>query len=133
MLAHKLRPPLFLACTPHGYHNTGTIRDELQAAGFVQVAIDTVEWRSWRPSPWHPAIGFCQGTPLHLKISRLVTRAGSARRPTLLLARLLHGSVMVRSRAECRPTSSSRYDERLSGYLRHKMRADDFERLRRTR
>ncbi len=72
MLAHELRPPPFLARTPHGYHDTGTIRDELQAAGFVQVAIDTVEWRSWRPSPWHPAIGFCQGTPLRLEIEAWV-------------------------------------------------------------
>lgn len=61
-------PPLFLARTPHGYHDADTILDELRAAGFAQVAIETVERRSWAPSPRHPAIGFCQGTPLRLEI-----------------------------------------------------------------
>ncbi len=61
-------PPLFLARTPHGYHDTGVIFDELQTAGFAQVVIETVERRSWAPSPRHPAIGFCQGSPLRLEI-----------------------------------------------------------------
>jgi SAM-dependent methyltransferase len=60
--------PLFLARTPHGYHDTDRMRSELMAAGFVQVAIETVERCSWTPSPRHPAIGFCQGTPLRLEI-----------------------------------------------------------------
>ena len=61
-------PPLFLARPPHGYHDADAILDELRAAGFAQVAIETVERRSWAPSPRHPAIGFCQGTPLRLEI-----------------------------------------------------------------
>jgi len=61
-------PPLFLARTPHGYHDADAILDELRAAGFAQVAIETVERRGWAPSPRHPAIGFCQGTPLRLEI-----------------------------------------------------------------
>jgi ubiquinone/menaquinone biosynthesis C-methylase UbiE len=61
-------PPRFLARTPHGYHNADTILDELRAAGFAQVAIETVERRSWAPSPRHPAVGFCQGSPLRMEI-----------------------------------------------------------------
>lgn len=61
-------PPRFLARTPHGYHNPTTIRDDVQAAGFKQIEIDTVERRSRAPSPRDPAIGFCQGTPLRNEI-----------------------------------------------------------------
>lgn len=61
-------PPLFLARTPYGYHDTGTILDELRAAGFAEVAIETLERRSRAPSPRHPAVGFCQGTPLRIGI-----------------------------------------------------------------
>jgi SAM-dependent methyltransferase len=61
-------PPLFLTRTPHGYHDTGMIIDELRAAGFAQVAIETVERRSWAASPRHPAVGFCQGSPLRSEI-----------------------------------------------------------------
>jgi len=61
-------PPLFLARTPHGYHDADAILDELRAAGFARVAIETVERRGRAPSPRHPAIGFCQGTPLRLEI-----------------------------------------------------------------
>jgi ubiquinone/menaquinone biosynthesis C-methylase UbiE len=61
-------PPRFLARTPHGYHDLATIRDDVQAAGFKQIAIDTVERRSRAPSPRDPAVGFCQGTPLRNEI-----------------------------------------------------------------
>jgi ubiquinone/menaquinone biosynthesis C-methylase UbiE len=61
-------PPRFLARTPHGYHDPTTIRDDVQAAGFKQIAIDTVERRSRAPSPRDPAVGFCQGTPLRNEI-----------------------------------------------------------------
>jgi ubiquinone/menaquinone biosynthesis C-methylase UbiE len=61
-------PPRFLARTPHGYHDTTTIRDDVRAAGFTHIEIDTIERRSRAPSPRHPAIGFCQGTPLRNEI-----------------------------------------------------------------
>jgi ubiquinone/menaquinone biosynthesis C-methylase UbiE len=61
-------PPRFLARTPHGYHDPTTIRDDVQAAGFKQIAIETLERRSRAPSPRDPAIGFCQGTPLRNEI-----------------------------------------------------------------
>lgn len=61
-------PPRFLARTPHGYHDTAVIRDELAAAGFTDIAIETVRETSRAPSPRHPAIAYCQGTPLRNEI-----------------------------------------------------------------
>jgi ubiquinone/menaquinone biosynthesis C-methylase UbiE len=61
-------PPRFMARTPHGYHDVEKIREELTAAGFADVSIDTLDARSKAPSPRHPAIAYCQGTPLHNEI-----------------------------------------------------------------
>ena len=61
-------PPRFLARVPYGYHDADAIIDELRAAGFVEVAVETVARRGWAPSPLHPAVGFCQGTPLRAEI-----------------------------------------------------------------
>ena len=35
-------PPLFLARTPYGYHDTGRIAEELSKAGFTSISIETV-------------------------------------------------------------------------------------------
>jgi SAM-dependent methyltransferase len=61
-------PPLFLARTPHGYHNKEVILDDLRSAGFVDITVDTVARRSVAPSCRDPAIGYCQGTPLRNEI-----------------------------------------------------------------
>lgn len=61
-------PPLFLARTPHGHGDTGVIRAELEAAGFGGIDIETVTGASRAPSPRHPALGYCQGTPLRNEI-----------------------------------------------------------------
>jgi ubiquinone/menaquinone biosynthesis C-methylase UbiE len=61
-------PPRFLARTPHGYHDTSQIRDELRAAGFGEISIDAVDERSKAPSPREPAVAYCQGTPLRNEI-----------------------------------------------------------------
>jgi ubiquinone/menaquinone biosynthesis C-methylase UbiE len=61
-------PPRFLARTPHGYHDINLIRDELNEAGFSQIEITTIKQTSSAPSPRHPAIGYCQGTPLRSEI-----------------------------------------------------------------
>jgi SAM-dependent methyltransferase len=62
-------PPGFLARIPHGYHDTDLIRHELDAAGFsVSSSIDSLDARSRATSCTHPAIGFCQGTPLRNEI-----------------------------------------------------------------
>ena len=61
-------PPRFLARVPHGYHDADAIIDELRAAGFVEVAVETVARRGRAPSPLHAAVGLCQGTPLRAEI-----------------------------------------------------------------
>jgi ubiquinone/menaquinone biosynthesis C-methylase UbiE len=61
-------PPSFLARTPHGYHDVELIREELGKAGFAEVSITTLEETSSAPSPRHPAIAYCQGTPLRNEI-----------------------------------------------------------------
>jgi SAM-dependent methyltransferase len=61
-------PPRFLARTPHGYHDTVLIRGELAKAGFSRVAIETRAEQSRASSPRHPAVAYCQGTPLRSEI-----------------------------------------------------------------
>ncbi len=61
-------PPRFLARTPHGYHDVNVIRDELEKAGFSRFEVTTIEKISSAPSPRHPAIAYCQGTPLRNEI-----------------------------------------------------------------
>ena len=61
-------PPRFLARTPHGYHDTDLIRRQVAEAGFSDIAIDAVEHRSRAPTPRHPAVAYCQGTPLRNEI-----------------------------------------------------------------
>jgi len=61
-------PPLFLARTPHGYHDKELILDELRSAGFTDITLDTVTRRSVAASCRDPAVGYCQGTPLRNEI-----------------------------------------------------------------
>jgi len=61
-------PPLFMARTPHGYHDPAAIRAQLDEAGFAAVEIDAVEERSRAASARDVAIAYCQGTPLHNEI-----------------------------------------------------------------
>jgi ubiquinone/menaquinone biosynthesis C-methylase UbiE len=72
-------PPRFLARTPHGYHDTDLVRSDLERAGFSSVMIETRAEQSRAPSPRHPAVGFCQGTPLRNEIeSRDATKLEAA-------------------------------------------------------
>jgi ubiquinone/menaquinone biosynthesis C-methylase UbiE len=61
-------PPVFLARTPHGYHEKEAIVAELRSAGFVNITVETLTRRSVAPSCRDPAIGYCQGTPLRNEI-----------------------------------------------------------------
>ncbi len=61
-------PPRFLARTPHGHHDVGRIREDLEAAGFADISVDAVGATSKAASPRHAAVGFCQGTPLRNEI-----------------------------------------------------------------
>ncbi|MBZ9600534.1 class I SAM-dependent methyltransferase [Phyllobacterium chamaecytisi] len=75
-------PPRFMARTPHGYWDQKAIRDELSAAGFRSIAIETLEKSSRANSARDAAIAFCQGTPLRNEIE--------ARSPTGLEATTEH-------------------------------------------
>ncbi len=73
-------PPRFLARTPHGYHDRAKIEADLRAGGFATAArIDTIAARSTAASARHPAIAYCQGTPLRSEIeARDPARLGEA-------------------------------------------------------
>ena len=88
-------PPRFLARTPHGYHDTALIRSELEKAGFSRVAIETKAEQSRASSPRHPAIAYCQGTPLAMK-SRPETRENWRLQPTTPRPRLRTDMATVR-------------------------------------
>ena len=61
-------PPRFLARIPHGYHDQQAVIAELRSAGFTNAAVETLTRRCVAPTCRHPAIGFCQGTPLRNEI-----------------------------------------------------------------
>jgi len=61
-------PPLFMARTPHGYHDVARIRDELSAGGFGNISIETVDHISKAKSARDVAVAYCQGTPLRNEI-----------------------------------------------------------------
>lgn len=71
-------PPRFLARTPHGYYDHGSIARDLARGGFTaRPRFETVAARSRTKSFEIPAIAYCQGTPLRNEIeardaSRLV-------------------------------------------------------------
>jgi SAM-dependent methyltransferase len=61
-------PPVFLARTPHGFHDPEKIQRGLKQAGFSEITWETVTRRSRAESPRDPAMGYCQGTPLRGEI-----------------------------------------------------------------
>jgi ubiquinone/menaquinone biosynthesis C-methylase UbiE len=61
-------PPRFMARIPHGYHDVKTILEELTAAGFAKISVESVDHKSRASSARHPAIAYCQGTPLRNEI-----------------------------------------------------------------
>lgn len=73
-------PPRFLARTPHGYYDRGTIEHDLAKGGFTaSPEIVTLAARSRATSPQIPAIAYCQGTPLRNEIeARDAVRLGEA-------------------------------------------------------
>ena len=73
-------PPRFLARTPHGYYDHGTIMQDLANGGFTgPPEIITLAARSRAASCQIPAIAYCQGTPLRNEIeARDASRLGEA-------------------------------------------------------
>ena len=62
-------PPLFLARTPHGYHDEATIQADLAGGGFdTSVGFEALEARSRAVSCDVAALAYCQGTPLRDEI-----------------------------------------------------------------
>jgi ubiquinone/menaquinone biosynthesis C-methylase UbiE len=61
-------PPRFMERTPHGYHDAGTIRQDLLAAGFQAIMIEAVSRTSRARSAQEVAVAYCQGTPLRGEI-----------------------------------------------------------------
>ncbi|TMK50108.1 MAG: methyltransferase domain-containing protein [Alphaproteobacteria bacterium] len=61
-------PPLFMARTPHGYHDVAKIREELIAAGFAGISVETIDHTSRTSTPRDAAVAYCQGTPLRSEI-----------------------------------------------------------------
>jgi ubiquinone/menaquinone biosynthesis C-methylase UbiE len=60
-------PPSFLDRVPFGYHDTARIETDLRAAGFTDIAAETVAMAS-RVDAGDAAVGLCQGTPLRAEI-----------------------------------------------------------------
>ncbi|WP_428646533.1 class I SAM-dependent methyltransferase [Roseibium sp.] len=70
-------PPLFLARTPHGYNDVREIEADLRAAGFDDISIETITETSSAPTARHPAVAYCEGTPLRNEIeARDASRLG---------------------------------------------------------
>ena len=65
---YPANPPNFLARTPHGHHDKSLLERLLREAGFSRIEIDTVTKTAKAPSASHPAIGYCQGTPMRGEI-----------------------------------------------------------------
>ncbi len=85
-------PPQFATRTPHGYYDKDRIQQDLRAAGFSQIALDTVQLRSRAPSCYDPAIGFCQGTPLRNEIeARSPNRLAEATESAAAVVRMRFG------------------------------------------
>lgn len=61
-------PPMFLARTPHGHHDTASLEAQLRAAEFATVRTETIARESESPSAQSVAIGYCQGTPMRSEI-----------------------------------------------------------------
>jgi ubiquinone/menaquinone biosynthesis C-methylase UbiE len=61
-------PPGFFARVPHSYHDVDMIREELTAAGFAEIVIETVAKNGEAASPLDAALAYCQGSPLRNEI-----------------------------------------------------------------
>lgn len=61
-------PPLFLARTPHGHHDTAALEALLRAAGFSTTNVESLTRESKAADALSVATGYCQGTPMRGEI-----------------------------------------------------------------
>ena len=73
-------PPSFFERVPFGYHDKARIEADLRAAGFTDIAAETVEKTS-RVVARDAATGLCQGTPLRAEIEERGPARRGGRRP----------------------------------------------------
>jgi ubiquinone/menaquinone biosynthesis C-methylase UbiE len=95
-------PPLFMARTPHGYYDAARIKEELGAAGFASITVETRVDTSTASSARDAAIAYCQGTPLRNEIeARDASRLEEATQAAadLLARRFGSGAIEGRIRA----------------------------------
>jgi ubiquinone/menaquinone biosynthesis C-methylase UbiE len=85
-------PPSFFRRVPHGYWDVRRIEADLEAAGFREIAIETVEQRSRSPSPYDAATGLCQGTPLRSEIEARDMALAEATRVAAAALQALYGA-----------------------------------------
>lgn len=62
-------PPTFVVRVPHGYADPAVVHAELAAAGFDQIAVDTVTLKGHAASTDDLVTGFCLGTPLRAALA----------------------------------------------------------------
>ena len=62
-------PPTFLETVPHGYADRARIEADVRAAGFTDVAAETVEVSSDVTSVADLIVGYCEGTPVRGEIA----------------------------------------------------------------
>ena len=61
-------PPLFMREGPFSYHDPSVIENDLRAAGFAEVTVETVEKRSQSASADDAARALCYGTPMGVEV-----------------------------------------------------------------
>jgi hypothetical protein len=94
-------PPLFMARTPHGYHDKALIKADLERAGFKDISIETKTAISRAPSAEYVAIAYCQGTPLRGEIeARDASKLQAATDAVAEAIRKRHGSGPVEAKIQ---------------------------------
>lgn len=94
-------PPLFMARTPHGYHDKAVIKVDLERAGFTDISIETLTAMSRGPTADYVAIAYCQGTPLRGEIeARDASKLEAATDAVAQAIRKRHGSGPVEARIQ---------------------------------
>lgn len=94
-------PPLFMARTPHGYHDKAVIKADLERAGFKDISIETLTAMSGGPTPEYVATAYCQGTPLRGEIeARDASKLQAATDAVAQAIRKRHGSGPVEAKIQ---------------------------------